>query len=161
MLALKQRWRVLSDDSLLFLSSKLTEVDGSSLFVKFFKNLNGLSITTTLLRKLIETEASDLHKRGRLSYPTICAGSRLIGHSRATAERDYIIPSEEATIEDRLLDADEGDRIMTAISGRNDRQTILVSIDIDDVSVSLSTVDLLLQRTYSNYCYYYCNRYYR
>lgn len=80
-------------EGLMFLTSKLTAICGSRRIIKYYQS-QGLNLSSTGIRKLFEMEASQLERAGKITASQRQSVHSLVGHSKATAEKYYLMRNE-------------------------------------------------------------------
>ena len=118
--------RLLSPDSLLFMSSTFRKINGSAMVIDYFKK-HGYKVSSDLVRKMFETDTDRLTQEGLVSPLQQEAVHRIMGHSAATAQRSYIIPSSRAIALQRTQDA----AVATTVMQRMLNRPVGRSVDID------------------------------
>lgn len=124
-------------DSHLLLSFAGTKLDCSKRLSRTLAYY-GLNMTSTSIRSLVETETAGLFHNGAISLEEQRAVHNCNGHTNATANKHYIMPSQSSNLSARLQDAVVANSVLSKIHGVDYRsvheQNPAVTIDLSQVT---------------------------
>jgi hypothetical protein len=124
----EQTAQLLEPTALLFLNTSFKQISASHKITSYFKAY-GYNITTTLLRKIFETETAKLRSKGLIDAKEHESVNRVIGHSPETARKTYVIANDDDIRKQRQSDVQFSARLMEQFDNPSDR----IVIDYDKI----------------------------
>jgi hypothetical protein len=124
--------KLLAPDSWLFITSNFKQANTCSTFSFFFKS-KGYTLTTGLIRKVVETQTQEMVDKGAVTKEQQGSVQNTLGHSDETARSTYIIPRDSVIARQRTADAKISGRVMSQFVNSDVNSVLMPDIDIEKI----------------------------